>query len=125
MITKQFIVAAHSKLIILFGGTDGIRDERLLESAIARPLNVKAYKNTTDIFDISASIAYGLIQNHPFIDGNKRIGALMCELTLVKAGYEMTASEEEKYLIYMKIAASELSEADLVKWLKENTKSKK
>ena len=121
MIKKQFVLAVHTKLILRFGGLDGIRNEDLLESALARPQNLKAYGKHLTPIHLSASLAYGIIQNHPFIDGNKRVGMVLCELTLVKAGYTITATEEEKYVVFMKVANGKITEAELVDWLLANS----
>ena len=122
MITKQFVLVVHTKLILQFGGLDGIRDEDLLESALARPKNLKAYGKNLTTLHLGASLAYGIIQNHPFIDGNKRVGMVLCELILAKDGYTLTATEEEKYVIFMQVASGKISEEELVKWLSKNSK---
>lgn len=122
MITKEFIIAAHSRLIALFGGVDGILDESLLESTVARQQNINAYNPKATVFEISASLTYGLIKNHCFIDGNKRIAALMCEMIIIKSGYEIAASEEEKYIIFINLAEGKLSEKELAIWLETNCK---
>lgn len=120
MIDKRLILTIHKRLIALFGGCDGVRDLGLLESALCRPENLQAYQPGCDIFDSAACLAYGLIKNHPFVDGNKRVAAVVCELALNKAGYQMTASEEEKYLVYMKLAAGEIAQAGFSDWLRTN-----
>lgn len=121
MIKKQFVLAVHTKLILRFGGLDGIRDEDLLESALARPQNLKAYRKHLTPVHLSASLAYGIIRNHPFVDGNKRVGMVLCELTLVKAGYTITATEEEKYVAFIKVASGHMTEAELIDWLLANS----
>lgn len=122
MIEKRLIFAIHKRLIVTFGGIDGIRDEGLLESALAHPKHKKAYDSGADIFDLTACLCYSLIKNHPFIDGNKRVGAVVCEFVLMKNGYEINASEEEKYVVFMGIAAGKVSEKELSAWLSENVK---
>lgn len=123
MIDKKLIIAIHARLLSEFGGTDGIRDMGLLESAIARPHHLKQYEPQSSLLDQVSILVCGLIQNHPFVDGNKRVGAVVCELCLFKAGYFLSASEEEKYRVIMRIAAGELNAVDFTVWLQENTTS--
>ena len=122
MITKQFVLILHTKLILQFGGLDGIRDEDLLESALARPKNLKAYGKNLTALHLGASLAFGIIQNHPFIDGNKRVGMVLCELMLRKSGHTLTATEEEKYVIFINVAAGKITEEELVVWLSKHSK---
>ena len=124
MINKQFVLVLHTKLILQFGGLDGIRDEALLESALARPANLKAYVKGTTAFQSAADLAYGLIRNHPFIDGNKRIGMVMCELMLLKSGYTITATEEEKYVLFTSVASGKITEKELALWLLSHSRRK-
>ena len=121
MIDKRLILTIHKRLIALFGGCGGVRDLGLLESALCRPQNLQAYQPGCDIFDLAACLTYGLIKNHPFVDGNKRVAAVACELVLNKANYQITATEEQKYIVYMQLAGGELTQGGLAAWLRENT----
>lgn len=95
----------------------GLRDNALLESALSRPENLKLYNSKATIFDEISILVCGIIKNYPFVDGNKRVGAVVCEFALLKAGFQLNASEEEKYIVFMNIAAGLLSESDLSYWL--------
>lgn len=121
MIEKRLVKAIHRRLIAEFGGSSGLRDEGLLESALARPENRECYAEGCDIFDKAGSLAFGLIKNHPFIDGNKRVAAVMCELMIIKEGYEIIANELEKYRVYMLLASGDLTEKEFIDWLRDNS----
>lgn len=122
MIEKKLIIAIHKRLIAQFGGIEGVRDDGLLDSALAHPQHKRVYDKDADVFDLTASLCYALIKNHPFVDGNKRVGAVVCEFVLIKNGYEIKATEEEKYVIFMGVAAGEITEEELSVWLSENVK---
>ena len=116
-IDKRTALAAHNRLIAEFGGVAGLRDEGLLESALACPENVAAYVKEAGPFRLAAALAFGIIRNHPFLDGNKRTGAVLGEMFLWLAGYVVEASEEDKYGVYAGVAASSVSEEELAAWL--------
>jgi death-on-curing protein len=119
MIDKKVVLTIHTKLIKMFGGSFGIRDESLIESALLRFDTIKFYNKNSSIFDCIAAVVFALINNHPFIDGNKRVGVVICELLLSKNGYELKATGKEKYLIYIGIASGSLTENDFSKWIKD------
>jgi len=102
-----------------FGGLEGIRDEGMLEAAVCRPQQLDHYGEPT-IFDLAASYAFGIIKNHPFIDGNKRCGFLMAAMFLECNGYWVRASEEEAVFFTLGLAASDISEAKYAAWLERN-----
>ena len=122
MITLKLVLFIHSRLIVRFGGSEGIRDMGGLQSALTRPENVAYYKEKATVFDQAAALTYGLIKNHPFVDGNKRVAALMCELFLEEQGYELNLPEEEKYFLFTGLAASQISEEEFGSILKKKSK---
>jgi len=102
------------------GGGVGIRDEGLLESALARPLNLVAYEKA-NVFEIAASYAFGLARNHPFVDGNKRCAFVVSAVFLELNGYELNAPEAEAAIVFLKLAAGELKEAELARWFEQSS----
>ena len=114
------VMAIHQRSLAEHGGSDGIRDEGLLESALFRPKNLVAYGNPT-IFNLAAAYGYGITQNHPFIDGNKRTSYVAMRTFLKLNGYDIKASAIEKYEIWLRLANSQISEAELAKWIEEKS----
>lgn len=114
------VIAIHQRSLAEHGGSDGIRDKGLLESALFRPKNLLAYGNPT-IFDLAAAYGYGINQNHPFIDGNKRTSYVVMRTFLKLNGYDIKASAIEKYEIWLRLANRQISEADLAKWIEEKS----
>lgn len=110
--------ALHADQLRAWGGGQGIRDEGLLESALARPQNLGAY-GSPDAADLAASYAYGLAKNHPFVDGNKRTALVVCETFLIDNGHALMASDAELAVLFEELAAGELSEEELASWLRE------
>ena len=120
-IGRDVVLAIHEQLLALHGGSAGIRDEGLLDSALGRPLNLFAYEQAS-LFAMAASYAGGIIRNHPFIDGNKRTGFVLCAVFLERNGYELVASEEEATVTTLAFAASEIKEAEYAAWLEHNSR---
>jgi death-on-curing protein len=113
------VLAIHRRQVAEHGGDDGVRDLGLLESALARPLNINAYEPDADISQLAAAYAFGIVKNHPFIDGNKRTGYVVMETFLIRNNHEFNATPEDKYLTFLKLAEGRLSEDELVDWLRE------
>jgi death-on-curing protein len=113
------IVDLHAEQLARFGGPDGIRDQGMLESAIARPVNRWHY-GETDLAALAAAYAFGLAKNHPFIDGNKRIAfqAMMTFLRLNDIAFIPDAAQAT--LIILALAAGEVSEESLTRWIRDN-----
>lgn len=109
-------LAAHREQLSLFGGGDGIRDPGLLESALARPQHLACYGDP-DLAELAAS--YGIAKNHPFVDGNKRVALMVCEALIMKNGSSLDARNTELSLIFLDLAAGEISEQELASWLRE------
>jgi death-on-curing protein len=91
-VLQDVVHALHERLLSEFGGASGVRDDGMLESALSRPVNQFAYGSPT-LTELAAAYAYGLVRNHPFVDGNKRIGFATAVLFLELNGYKFTASE--------------------------------
>lgn len=118
-ISRALAVALHERQLSEHGGGTGIRDEALLDSALARPQQLYAYGDPSpDIADLAASLAFGLARNHPFVDGNKRTAAVACELFLALNGTTLTADNVSLYPVYLSLAEGSLSEADFADWLR-------
>jgi death on curing protein len=113
-------LALHGLLLALDGGAAGVRDPALLQSALARPQQLHAYGQKPDIIDMAAAYTFGLIRNHPFIDGNKRTAFILGALHLELNGYRLTATEESAAQSVMNLAAGKLTEASYSAWLRAN-----
>jgi death-on-curing protein len=117
-------VIAHDLELSAHGGSTGIRDSGLLESALARPKNLWAYAPAPpSLARLAAAYAFGISSNHPFVDGNKRTALVVSFAFLDVNGMEMTASQEEAYVTMLGLAAGEISEEQLAVWFERNTKS--
>ena len=121
-IDRRALLLLHGESLVLHGGAPGIRDEGLLDSALARPENLAAY-GQPDVFDCAAAYAFGLAKNHPFIDGNKRAGFLGAGLFLRLNGYRLTATQQDATLTMLALAASDITEATYADWLRTHTKA--
>ncbi len=119
---KRIALAIHEELIREYGGLGGVRDEGLLESALARPQNLAAYGDPT-LAEMAAAYAFGIARNHPFVDGNKRT-ALMAVYTFLRTnGLRLIAPEVEAVAVIRDLAAGELGEEELARWIEENMES--
>jgi death on curing protein len=122
-ISQRVVIAIHRRQLAEHGGSDGIRDEGLLDSALARPINIFAYSESPpDIATLAAAYAYGIVKNHPFIDGNKRTSYIACRTFLKLNGCDVEASDEEKYQTWIAIAANRISEEELRDWIRNHVK---
>lgn len=114
-------LAFHDQQIALFGGSDGLRDRGLLDSALARPKNLFAYsEDRLTMADLAAAYAVGISSNHPFIDGNKRTAMQVAFVFLEFNGFPVTASQAEACLTFLGVAAGEITEAELALWFAEH-----
>ena len=115
----DIVLDIHAEQLAIFGGGDGMRDLGLLESALARPLNTFAY-GETDIAALAAAYAFGIARNHPFVDGNKRaaFGAMIVFLGL--NGIDLDVPPEDATAIILEVAAGEIEEDGLARWLRDN-----
>jgi len=115
-VDKPETLVAHSRQLAEHGGSDGIRDETLLDSALAKPRNVFAYADSPSLSALAASYAFGIAKNHPFVDGNKRTALVVSEGFLRFNGVKVVAPPEEKYLTFLHLADGSLSEEELAAW---------
>ena len=115
-IMRAVVLAIHSEQLAEHGGSDGLRDETLLDSALAKPLNVFAYSDDPDIFVLAASYAFGIARNHAFVDGNKRTAAAISMTFLNLNGWEIEAPKEDEYFTFLHLADGSLSEEEMAAW---------
>jgi death on curing protein len=113
---KPEVLIAHSMQLAEHGGSAGIRDETLLDSALAKPRNVFAYSDSPDLPRFAASYAFGIARNHAFIDGNKRTALVVSEGFLRVNGLKVVSTPEEKYFTFLHLADGSLSEEELTAW---------
>lgn len=119
-IGKRLALALHHRQLAEHGGAAGIRDESLLDSALARPQQLFAYGDPPpDLAALAASLTYGLARNHPFVDGNKRTAAVCCETFIRLNSALLQADDLELYSIYIALAEGRLSETELADWLRQ------
>ena len=117
-------VMVHDQELSVHGGSAGIRDQSLLESALARPRNIWAYAETPPpLTTLAAAYAYGISANHAFLDGNKRAVLVVSFTFLEINGLEVTATQEDAYSTILALAAGEISEAELAAWFAHHTAS--
>jgi len=122
MITKEIILRLHELSIVKYGGALSIRDEGLMESAVARPYQTFDGEDLyPGVFEKAAAIAESLIINHPFVDGNKRTGYLAMLAILEEGKMEITVSNEAIYSLIIGISTGEIRFEQMVEWLKQNT----
>ncbi len=119
-INRNALVRLHDMGIAQFGGAQGLRDEGMLDSALSRPENLAHY-GAPDVAELAAAYGYGLVKNHAFIDGNKRVAFLAVGLFLRLNGYRLTASQVDATTTVLKLAASEMSETDFAVWIRNNS----
>lgn len=121
-IPKQIIIYFHEQLIDLYGGTLGIRDEGLLDSALEQPKAMfgGSYLHNS-LAKMAAAYGFHICNNHPFIDGNKRIALVAMDTFLQKNGYEISASEKDVYEVMIKLASGDITKIELTDWLEANT----
>lgn len=112
-------LAAHAEQLAEHGGGDGIRDEGMLDSAMARPRNLADYCEP-DVADLAAAYAYGIARNHPFVDGNKRTAAVVSETFVMLNGHALQATDAELVVAFVALAAGELAEDELADWFRQH-----
>jgi len=115
---RRAIIAFHSESLAEHGGSSGIRDEGLLDSALARPKNQFAYAAESDITKLAAAYGFGLAKNHAFVDGNKRIAFIAAATFLRLNGYRLTSSRIEEIQTMLAVAAGELTEEAFAIWIR-------
>ena len=118
-VEKQALLLLHDESLSEHGGASGIRDEGLLDSALARPLNRMLYE-APDVAALAASYGVGVAQNHPFVDGNKRAAFLCIGLFLAINGWRLQATQLEATSAMLAVAAGELEETAFAAWLRQH-----
>jgi death on curing protein len=117
-LSERIVLAIHDQQIAEHGGSPGLRDPGLLDSALNRPLNTHAYIEGSSLFDLAADYGFGLAKNHAFIDGNKRVAFMAMYVFLRINGFALNAPEEEAAHFMMRLAAGDESRETLADWLK-------
>jgi death-on-curing protein len=119
---KEALLLLHAKSLARFGGAEGVRDEGLLDSALARPRNAFHCDDLSDIAGLAASYAFGLTKNHPFADGNKRAAFMAVGLFLGSNGWELNAEPVEAIRAVIALAAGAIGEGEFAAWLRLHIK---
>ena len=116
-LNKAVVIAVHEVQLAEHGGGAGVRDQNLLESALARPENLAAY-GEPDAIDLAAAYGFGISRNHAFIDGNKRTGFVAAVMFLRLNGWHLIADDAAKVLTMLAVAAGEITEAEFATWIR-------
>jgi death-on-curing protein len=120
-IDKHETLTIHAQQLAEHGGSGGVRDEGLLESALARPRNLLAYsEDAPSLPRLAAAYGFGITRNHPFVDGNKRTALVVSLTFLLVNGLKVTAPRDDRYFIFYDLAAGKLSEDELAHWFEAN-----
>ena len=117
--TKEDVVELHDITVREHGGSLGIRDENALQSALARPQNLLLYGEPLDLFDVAASLAFGIMRSHPFQDGNKRSSWIAIQVTLISNGVDNKVHSEEARDKMFDLANKKVGENDMADWLRK------
>ena len=124
-LSLQVTIAIHSDQIREHGGSLGLRDRGLLESALARPQNLLHYQPESDLCALAASYGFGLARNHPFVDGNKRVAFQAMYVFLGLNGLTVESDEPEVVRMVLALASGQLAEDGVAAWLREHTQPRK
>jgi len=117
---EETLTAIHHRQIAEHGGSEGLRDEGLLLSALARPQNLLAYgEPAPDLASLAAAYAYGIARNHPFVDGNKRAALVAARTFLILNGVDLKATQDDKVLTFLSLAEGAISEEELGDWIRK------
>jgi death-on-curing protein len=123
-VDKQLALAIHDRQLAEHSGSSGVRDETLLESALARPQQLYAYGDPPpDLADLAATLAFGIARNHPFVDGNKRTAAVVCETFINVNDCTLDADDSELFPRYLAMAEGKLSLEEFSAWLRSRIQS--
>jgi death on curing protein len=115
-VSQAVVEAAHSEVVSEHGGSNGLRDEMLLQSALMRPVQKFNYNPESSFYELAAAISFGIAKNHPFVDGNKRT-ALIAGMTFLDLnGFAIVATEIDATITFQNVASGEMSEEELVDW---------
>lgn len=113
------LIELHDRTVLKHGGSLGVRDENALLSALARPKNQLLYGESLDLFDVAASLAYGIVRSHPFQDGNKRGSWIAVQVTLISNGVDMTVPSDEARDKMFDLANKKVGQNEIADWLRE------
>jgi len=119
-VDRRLLVTLHDESLAEHGGVSGLRDEGLLESALARPLNLVAY-GQPNFADLAAAYGIGLAKNHPFVDGNKRAAFLSVGVFLKLNGHRLIASQPDALITMVGVASGEIDEIRFAAWLRAHS----
>lgn len=118
-LNQRLVLALHDRQLAEHGGSTGVRDDNLLESALARPQQLHAYGDPRpDLADLAATLAFGLARNHPFVDGNKRTAAVACETFIDLNGAELVAEDLELFPVFLAVAEGQMTVEEFATWLR-------
>ena len=118
-VEDEVVLAIHEQQLAEHGGIQGIRDLGLLSSALSRPKHLHHYSDEPpDLAALAAAYAFGIVRNHPFFDGNKRTGYVVCRTFLKLNGADFDAPQKEKYEAFLRLAEGSVSEAELAAWIR-------
>ena len=120
-LSKAALLLLHEESLATFGGASGLRDEGLLDSALARPLNTHSYNPDSTTADLAASYAFGLAKNHALVDGNKRVAFLSMGMFLAINGRKLVADQVDAIQTMLAVAAGNLDERGLSAWIHKNS----
>ena len=123
-LTVKQVKAIHQQQILTFGGSSGILDEGKLESAVFRAQNLSNYNQDATLYDLAAGIGWGIANNHPFVDGNKRTAFVVMAVFLEINGIMVTASEVDVVNIMLAVASNQISQEQLSDWLSKLSSNK-
>ena len=121
-LTREAVFAIHAQLLARFGGSAGIREDNMLESALAKPRQLHAY-GQPNVYEMAAAYAFGIVKNHPFVDGNKRAGFVAAYTFLGINGFDFTAPEAEAVIFTRGLAAGEITIEQYTLWLQKSSRS--
>lgn len=123
-ISRLVVDAIQTDVLLTHGGVPGLRDENALESALARPQQRLAYEPDADLATLAAGYGFGLVRNHPYNDGNRRVGFVVMATFLGLNGYEFIASESDVVTTVVALASGNLDEETLVDWIRKRTRKR-
>jgi death-on-curing protein len=115
-------MAIHEEQLAEHGGSAGVRDRGLLESALARPRQIHAYADDPSPAQLAAAYAFGIARNHPFVDGNKRTAFVVCAVFLELNGRRLTATQTDVVRVMLAVAGGSIKEDEFARWLESNSR---
>jgi death-on-curing protein len=118
-LSKEGVLRAHGRQLQIFGGAPGVRDDGALESALGRPLNKRQYENAA-LPELAAAYAFGIVRNHPFVDGNKRAGFMAMMGFLLLNRIDFAPDPLEATAVILGVAACEINENGIARWIRDN-----